>query len=185
MTASSANPASGADAGERAFTFARNLDAPRDRVWKAFTEREHLMHWWGPKGFIVRDCTLDLQPGGLFHYCLVSPGGQEMWGKFVYREISAPERLHFIVSFSDEHGGVTRHPWDQHWPLETLSTIGFAEQNGGTRVTIRWVPHNATEAERNAFEAGREGAQQGWSGTMQRLAEYLAPGAEGRDGNAG
>jgi uncharacterized protein YndB with AHSA1/START domain len=96
-------------------------------------------------------------------------------GKFVYREIVAPERLVFIVSFSDEKGGVTRHPWNASWPLETLSTVTFEEQGGKTKVTVQWVPHtSATELERKTFEEGRQGMQQGWTGTMDQFAAYLA-----------
>ena len=164
----------GAQPAGREFVITRVFDAPRELVWKAFTESERLKHWWGPKGFIVRHCAVDLRLGGVFHYCLLSPDGQEMWGKFVYREIIAPERLTVIVSFSDEQGGVTRHPWNQDWPLETLSSITFTEHEGGTQVTVHWIPHNATELERKAFEAGRESMRQGWTGTFDQLAGYLA-----------
>jgi uncharacterized protein YndB with AHSA1/START domain len=78
------------------------------------------------------------------------------------------------VSFSDEEGGVTRHPMHESWPLEILSTVTFAEHGGKTTLTIRWSPHSATETERNAFEAGRESMQQGWTGTLDQLSEYLA-----------
>jgi uncharacterized protein YndB with AHSA1/START domain len=156
------------------FTISRTVDAPRELVWKAFTEPERLKHWWGPKGFTVRSCTVDLKPGGVFHYCLVAPNGQELWGRFVYREIAAPERLHFVVSFSDEHGGVTRNPWDENWPLQTLSTITFAEEDGKTAVTVNWVPHDATEKEKATFAAGHDSMRQGWGGTLDQLGEYLA-----------
>jgi uncharacterized protein YndB with AHSA1/START domain len=56
-----------------------------------------------------------------------APDGSDMWGKFIYREIVAPERLVFIVSFTDKDGGVTRHPWSPNWPLQTLSTVMFEE----------------------------------------------------------
>lgn len=155
------------------FVLTREVEAPRDLVWKAFTEPERLKHWWGPKGFSVKSCTVDLRPGGIFHYCLVSPN-QEMWGKFTYREIAAPERIHCIVSFSDENAGVTRNPWDENWPLEILSTISFAEQDGRTEVTVVWAPLNATDKERETFAAGHESMRQGWGGTFDQLTEYLA-----------
>jgi uncharacterized protein YndB with AHSA1/START domain len=159
---------------EREFVILRVFDAPRDLVWKAFTECEHLMHWWGPKGFKMLSCKLDLRPGGIFHYCLQSPDGQKMWGKFIYREIVAPERLVHIVAFSDEKQGVTRHPMSPSWPLETLATATFTEHDGKTTLTVRWAPHNATEAERNTFATSHESMRQGWTGTMDQLAAYLA-----------
>ena len=69
------------------FVITRVFDAPRSLVWKAWAERDRLMQWFGPKGFIMRVATLDLRPGGIFHYCLRSPDGKDMWGKFVYREL--------------------------------------------------------------------------------------------------
>jgi len=132
------------------------------------------MRWWGPKGFTMRACNLDLRPGGFLHYCLRLPDGKDMWGKFVYREIVAPERLVFVVSFSDEAGSVVRHPWAPDWPLETLSTLTLVEHEGRTTLTMKGVPINATESERKAFEAGRGSMQQGWTGTLDQFAAYLA-----------
>ena len=157
-----------------AFVISREFDAPRTLVWKAFTDPEHMKHWWGPKGFAVCAANMDLRPGGTYHYGLRSPDGHEMWGKFVYREVVAPERLVFVNSFSDEKGGLTRHPMSPTWPLEMLSTFTFTERDGKTTLTIRWVPLNATEEERKTFEGGRAGMTQGWTGTLDQLAEYLA-----------
>lgn len=104
----------------------RVLDAPRDRVFRAWTDPEQLLHWWGPKGFTWVSGTLQLRPGGTFHYCMRTPDGREMWGRFVYREITAPERIVFTSTFSDEAGGVTRNPWNADWPLEVLNEQTFA-----------------------------------------------------------
>jgi uncharacterized protein YndB with AHSA1/START domain len=164
----------GAVEAEKAFVIARIFDAPCEAVWKAFTEPERLKRWWGPKGFTVERCTVDLRPGGLFHYCLRSPDGQAMWGRFVYREIVPPQRLAYVVSFSDEMGGVTRHPMHRAWPLEMTSTTEFAEEHGKTKATVRWAPLNATEEERRTFEEGHDSMRQGWGGTFDQLAAYLA-----------
>ena len=155
------------------FVITRAFDAPRERVWNAWTEAERLKQWWGPKGFTVRHCTVDLRPGGVMQYCLRSPDGADMWGKFVYREIVKPEKLVFVVSFSDEKGGITRHPMSPDWPREMLSTVTFAEQRGGTLITVRWIPINATDLERRTFEDGRDGMKQGWGGTFEQFASYL------------
>jgi uncharacterized protein YndB with AHSA1/START domain len=155
------------------FEITRVFDAPRDRVWKAWTEAERLKQWWGPKGFKVHTCKVDLRPGGVFLYGMKAPDGSDIWGKFVYREIEAPKRLVCIVSFSDAKGGVTRHPGSPGWPLEMLSTVTFEEQGGKTKVSVQWLPHNATEAERKTFEEGRDGMKQGWTGTFEQFADYL------------
>ena len=156
------------------FVISRTFDAPRELVWKAWTERKRLMHWFGPKGFTMPAAKMAFNPGGMFHYCLQSPDGSEMWGKFVYREIVAPEKIVLVNSFSDEDGGVTRHPFSPTWPLEMLSTTTLAEEQGRTTLTILWSPLNATEPERDTFDSAHESMKQGWSGTFEQLADYLA-----------
>jgi len=159
---------------DRQFTITRVFDAPRDLVWKAWTEAERLAQWWGPKGFTMLSCTVDLRPGGLFHYGMRAPNGHEMWGRFIYREIAAPERLVFINSFSDEKAGVTRHPLSSTWPLEVLNTARFSEADGKTTIDLRGGPINATDEERMTFQSAFNSMQQGFTGTMDQLADYLA-----------
>ena len=156
------------------FVISRTFDAPRNKVWKAWTERDRLLQWFGPKGFQMTSAKLDFRPGGTFHYCLRTPDGTEMWGKFIYRVIEAPERIVLVNSFSDEKGGLTRHPFSASWPLEMLSTTTLAEEGGKTKVTIEWTPLNPTEEERKTFDSSHEGMKQGWSGTFEQLSEYLA-----------
>jgi uncharacterized protein YndB with AHSA1/START domain len=157
------------------FVLTRVFDAPRDLVWKCFTEPERMRQWWGPKGFTVIAAKMDLRPGGSYHYGMKSPDGHAMWGKFVYREIVPQERMVFINSFSDEKGGITRHPMSAGWPLELLSTFTFEDLGDGkTRFTIRWSPYKATEDEQKTFDAAHDSMTQGWGGTMQQLEAYLA-----------
>ncbi len=117
------NPVPAADE----FVLSRTFDAPRDLVWKAFTDPEHMQHWWGPKGFKARVAKMEFRPGGIYHYALQSPDGHEMWGKFIYREIVAPERIVFVNSFPTKTPDLTRHPMSPNWPLELLSVFTFAE----------------------------------------------------------
>ncbi len=166
----------GSDAEHRNFVITRTFDAPRERVWNAFTEADHLKHWWGPKGFAMQTIKLDLRPGGVFHYMMRSPEGREMGGKFVYREIVPPERMTFVVSFADEAGNIVRHPFSPTWPLEVLNTLILAEHEGQTKLTISAGPINATEEERETFAAGHASMQKGFGGTFDQLAEYLAKG---------
>lgn len=161
------------------FVISKTFDAPRDRVWKAWTRRDQLMQWFGPKGFTMPAAKLEFRPGGSFHYCLETPEGQEMWGKFVYREIVAQQRIVLVSSFSDEEGGITRHPFSATWPLETLSSTTFDEDaDGKTKLTIEWTPLNPTAAERRTFDSAHDGMEQGWNGTFSQLAEHLAKTAE-------
>lgn len=156
------------------FVLSRVFDAPRDLLWKCFTDPERIKHWWGPKGVKVVKAKMDLRPGGTYHYGMETPDGKVMWGKFVYREIVPPEKLIFINSFSDEAGGLTRHPMSATWPLELLSVFTFEEQSGGkTKFTIRWTTYNATAEEQMTFDAGHASMTQGWGGTMKQLEAYL------------
>jgi uncharacterized protein YndB with AHSA1/START domain len=157
------------------FIISRIFDAPRDLVWKAFTEPERMKQWWGPKGFTVIVSKMDLRAGGSYHYGLRGPDVSAMWGKMVYREITPPERIVFINSFSDEAGGVTRHPLHMLWPLEMLTIITFEEQPGGkTKFTVRWSPHKATAEEQKTFDDNHTSMRGGWTGTLDQLEAYLA-----------
>ena len=155
------------------FVMSRTFDAPRDLMWKAWTEEDRLAQWFGPKGVKTFHSKNDLRVGGIYHYGLRNPDGSEYYGKWVYREIRKPERLVFIVSFSDANGGVTRHPMAPDWPREILSAITLEERQGKTTVTVRWSAYNATETERKTFEAGRDSMKEGWTGTLDQLEAYL------------
>jgi uncharacterized protein YndB with AHSA1/START domain len=171
---------SAATAEGKEFIISRVIDAPLERVWKAWTDAKQLKNWWGPKGFEIVSTKVNLRPGGIFHYHLRSADGQDMWGKFTYHEIVPQKRLVFVVSFSDEAGGVTRHPLHEKWPLTILSSVTFAQANGRTTVTVRWIPVDATKVERETFEDGRESMKAGGpelstgSTTIWRRLEPLA-----------
>jgi uncharacterized protein YndB with AHSA1/START domain len=160
--------------GDRDFVISRTFDASRELMWKAWTESDRLARWFGPKGVTIVHSKNDLRPGGIYHYAMRTPDGQEMWGRWVYREIVKPERIVFVNSFSEPNGGVTRHPMAADWPLEMLSTITFSEREGRTTVTVRWAALNASETERNRFNTGHDSMRQGWTGTFEQLEAYLA-----------
>jgi uncharacterized protein YndB with AHSA1/START domain len=158
----------------RPFVITRTFNAARDRVWRAWTNPENFRQWFGPKGSTVTDVHMDVTTGGSCHCCIRAPDGREMWGKFVYREITEPERLVYAQHFSDRAGGVTRHPMVPSWPLQMLTTIAFVEQNGKTTVTVNWAPVNPTNEESKTFDSAHEGMNQGWGGSFDQLADYLA-----------
>lgn len=155
------------------FVISRIFNAPRKRVWSAWTEREQLMRWFGPQGCTLSHATLDLKVGGIFHYAIRMPDGQEMWGKWTFHEISSPNKLVLTNSFSDAHGGITRHPMSRSWPLEMLSSTTFEAEGNRTRLTLRWSPWNATELERKTFGEAILSMEQGWNGTFAQLDAYL------------
>jgi len=156
------------------FIISRTFDVPSYRVWRAWTDRDRLMHWFGPKGFKMTHARVDFRPGGSFHYCLQGPDGKAMWGKFVYRESVPLQRMVLLNSFSDPGGGTTVHPINPTWPREMLSTTTLTEENGKTTVTVCWEPFNATAEERMTFDSNHETMKMGWGGTFDQLADYLS-----------
>ena len=151
----------------------RVLNAPRELVFKAWTEAERLAQWWGPKGFKLNVARLDVRPGGEFLYSMSDNNGFEMWGKFVFREIEAPTRIVFVNSFSDKDGNITRAPFSATWPLEVLNTLTLTERDGKTTLVLSGGPINASEEEQNTFEGGRGSMEQGFAGTFEQLEQYL------------
>ncbi|MBI1938669.1 MAG: SRPBCC domain-containing protein [Ignavibacteriales bacterium] len=159
---------------QKELVITRIFDAPRELVWKAWTEPERLARWWGPKSFPIAVNKLDLRSGGIFHYSMQASPDNVWWGRFVYQEVIPPEKLVFISSFSDEQCGVTRHPLSSTWPLETLTILTLSEENGKTLLTLRGYPINASEEERTTFESNFTSVQQGFKGTFEQLDEYLS-----------
>lgn len=154
----------------------RVFNAPRDLVFAAWTEPEHLAQWWGNHGFTTRVVTCDLRPGGMLHYSQTGPNDMELWGKFTYHEVQAPERLRFTSAFSDPEGNTVRAPFSAEWPLEIMNTITLTEENGMTTLIMRGAPYNASDSEWRVFAAARRSVRGGLGGTLDRLEEYLSPG---------
>ena len=155
------------------FSITRTFEAPREIIFKMWTDPKQMVNWFGPKGCEVGTSKMDLRPEGIYHYSLKMPDGNEMWGKWIFQEVVAPERLVWIHSFSDERGGLTHHPMSPTWPLELLTTTTFEAVGNKTKVTLKWLPINASEVEINTFKAGRAGATVGWTGSFDQLDEYL------------
>ena len=158
------------NAGEQALVITRVFDAPRTLVFKAWTEPERLMRWWGPHGFTTPFCTIDLRPGGVFHHCMRSPEGHDYWSKGVYRDIVEPEQIVCTDFFSDAEGNLvspTYYGMSPDWPPEALVTVTFAEHDGKTTLTLHHTIGSAPAAERDQCRAG-------WSESLDRLATYLS-----------
>jgi len=156
----------------RPFVITRTVAAPRALVWKAWTDLTALLRWFGPAGCTITAQAIDLRPGGVFHYAMQTPGGT-MWGKWIFREVVAPERLVLIQSFSDATGGVTRHPLSPHWPLWTHSVLTLSEAAGQTTMTLTWSPWDADAQAQATFDTSHPDMERGWSGTFAALLSYL------------
>jgi uncharacterized protein YndB with AHSA1/START domain len=172
MSAKEREAATPAGSAARDLVITRVFDAPRERVFRAWTEPERLMRWWGPNGFTTPVCRIDPRPGGVWHSCMRSSEGRDYWSRGVYREIVVPERIVCTDAFADEQGNQvppTHYEMGADWPSETLLTVTFAERDGRTTLTLRHaaLPASGTE---------REMCEQGWGESLDRLAAYLAKG---------
>jgi uncharacterized protein YndB with AHSA1/START domain len=139
---------------DRELVITRVFDAPRDLVFKAWTEPERLAHWWGPEGFSLPFLDLDMRPGGTWRACMRGPDGTNYWQHGVCRELVPPERLVFTSI------------WDTDPTHEMLVTVAFAERGKKTEVTLRQRLFKSVES--------RDSHQGGWSSSFNRLAAYLA-----------
>jgi uncharacterized protein YndB with AHSA1/START domain len=163
----------GGAGGSKPFNIARTFDAPLDMVWRAWTDPARIAQWWGPRGFTSTLKTFELKPGGIWHCKLEGPNMPAMWGKYTFREVTPKSRLVFVVAFSNEAGGLTKHPMNPDWPAEILSEIDFLEAAGKTTVSIRWTPINPSEIERRTFDDGAASMTMGWTGTLDQLDAFL------------
>ena len=147
----------GASAAELELVITRILDAPRELVFKAWTEPDRVIRWWGPRGFTTAHYELDFRPDGAYRVCMRSPEGTEHWQRGVCREVVEPERLVFTFAWEDSEG-TPGH--------ETVVTVTLAEFGAKTKLTLHQVVFETVTA--------RDLHQGGWASALEWLAEYLA-----------
>jgi uncharacterized protein YndB with AHSA1/START domain len=154
-------------AGGEDLVITRVFDAPREAVWKAWTDPEHCVRWWGPKGFTAPVCKIDLRVGGKYLFCMRSPEGQDYWSTGVYRDIVPMERIVCTDSFSDEKGNIvpaSHYGMQEDWPQELLVTVTFGEDDGKTIMTLQHV----------GIPSGMlSDCEDGWSGSFDKLEGIL------------
>src|SRR5690348_8124196 len=143
-------------AGEREIVLTRVFNAPRRLVFDAITQPEHVVHWYGPFGFTLPVCEIDLRPGGRWRFVMRKPNGKEIGLGGVYQEIDAPGRLVSTEAFDD-------------YPGETLNTLTLVEENGKTTMT-NVVQCPSIQVRDVILQSGME---KGADETYDRLAEHL------------
>lgn len=150
----------------------RVINAPRELVFKVWSEAAHLKKWWGPKGCSLSVKAFDFAPGGIFHYSM-DRNGHVMWGRFRYLEISAPDRIVFVSSFSDEAGGISANSFVPEFPKEIRNELTLTESDGVTTLVLRGGAIQASDAEAAFFEAMIGNMELGFAGTFEQLETYL------------
>lgn len=146
----------------------RVFNAPRELVWKAWTEPERLMQWWGPKTYTAPVWKMDFREGGTYLYCMKSAEGQEFWGTGTYKEIIPNEKIVWTDSFADADGNKVNAQslgFPDTWPDELLVTILFEDVDGKTRMTLRHA--GIPEGEMSDMTSA------GWNESFDKLVEIL------------
>jgi uncharacterized protein YndB with AHSA1/START domain len=150
----------------------RVFDAPRELVWKTWTDPALLPRWYGPKVETIVH-RLELKPGGLW-LVEMRMGARSMYQRVEYTEVSPPQRLVWLHSSSDADWNVIASPMMADWPRVLLTTVTFEPDGNQTRMRLTWVPHEASTAEIACFAAAIGGAERGWAAGMELLAKLLA-----------
>lgn len=148
----------------------RVIEAPREVVWRAFTEPAHFMRWYGPRGVAMSACEIDLRVGGRHLFGLRLPDGRDYWTSGVYLEIMPPERFVSTDSMADEHGNAVtaaHYGMGGDMPIETTVTVSLEDLGDGrTGLTLSqagWPDEDMAA-----------GAGGGWDQAFDKLAELLA-----------
>jgi uncharacterized protein YndB with AHSA1/START domain len=154
---------------ENELIITRYFDAPRELVWKAWTEPEFFKIWWGPKYFTSPFADIDLRIGGKYLNCMRSPEERDYWNSGVYKEIIPLEKLSCTDSFSDECGNIlpaAYYGMNSDFPLEMLVTIIFEDFEGKTKMTLihSFLPIGKT----------RELTAIGWDESFDKLEKELS-----------
>ncbi|MFZ0658497.1 MAG: SRPBCC domain-containing protein [Candidatus Binataceae bacterium] len=147
-----------AESSETTLVVTRVFNAPRSLVFKAWTEPEHLMRWWGPRGYTTSVSEMDRRPGGAYRFRMQSSEGVVHWWHGVVREIAPPSRIVWTCFVDDSDGK----------PIsgETLLTVTFEDQGARTKLTLHQAVFQTVTA--------RDAHRGGWAGALDRLEEFLA-----------
>ena len=148
----------------------RVFDAPRELVWKAWTDPKYIMQWWGPKGFTAPVCKMDFRVGGKLLCCMKAPDGQEGWNAVEYHEIVPYAKIVSSMYFSDSEGnkvdlaelGIEHEAIDGAYDVTLFEDLG----DGRTRLT-----HIGNEPMESARETGQ---LEGWNQILDKLAAVIA-----------
>lgn len=154
------------------------FDAPREKVWKAWTDPEMVKKWWGPKDFWAPSIKIDLRVGGKYIFAMHGPKGSEwdrdLYSSGIYKEIAPMEKLVVSDYFSDENGNKTNpteHGLSTDMPTEMTVTVRFEDAGDNkTKLSIEYPRPESDEQ----FEAMKNsGMEEGWGTSLDKLAESL------------
>ena len=148
----------------------RMFDAPRELVWKAWTDPQYVMQWWGPKGFTAPVCKMDFHVGGKFLCCMRSPDGQEFWNAGEYHEIVPHEKIVSSMYFSDSEGNKVEAAeyGIEHQAIEDAHDVVLFEDLGSGKTKLTFIGNETAE------DATKSGQAEGWNQILEKIAAVLA-----------
>ena len=163
------------ESGKEAFIINRSFDAPIDVVFDAWADPAQQVQWVSPTGTTMEFFEADIRTGGKSSYKM---GNDQftMYGRASYIKVERPHTLIYTQQFCDKDGNVSRHPMAPTWPETMLTHITFTEVEADkTLVTVHWeVTGPATPEEMQTFIDGRSSMTGGWTGSFDKLEQYLA-----------
>jgi uncharacterized protein YndB with AHSA1/START domain len=164
--------------GKEKFVINRTFDVPLERMFEMWTNPQHLSQWLPPVGFDMQLIRSDIRPGGSIVYVMTG-SDFKIRGRIEYLKIEKPNSLVYAQQFCDEKENVSRHPMAPVWPETMLTVIELtAESPNRTRVTVTWEPYGAaTPEEIEAFIKEKGGMTLGWTGSFDKLEDYLSTGS--------
>jgi|SRR6185295_12092408 len=154
------NSTSEIDTQDREIVLTRVFQAPRERVWQAWTDPKELIEWWGPQGFTNTFQEIDIRPGGVWRFIMHGPDGTDYPNLIVFDEVLPPERLTYSHGSGQEND-----------PDEFQVIVTFAEAGADTKLTMRLIMSSAAVKEKMITEVG---AIESGNQTLDRLAAQLA-----------
>ncbi len=159
------------------FVLDREFDAPRDLVWKAWTDPELLQRWYGP-GVETVIHRFDLEPDGEWLNEMKMGGGSN-YQKMIFKEVSEPEKLVWHHCSADENWNIAANPMMPDWPRKLLTTVTFEDNGDKTKVRLTQVPLDATDAEIACFAEMKDNMAGGWGMGYKIIDEIIAESAAG------
>lgn len=161
--------------GKEQFIINRTFDTPIETMFEMWTSPKHFAQWMGPAGSSMQFFRSDIKPGGSTFYMMSGPENYKLFGRTNYLEIEKPNRIVYTQQFCDENEKIIRHSMAPTWPETMLTVVSFSEEGPDkTRVTVTWEAHgSATREEIEAFAKARGGMTQGWTGSFDKLEDYL------------
>lgn len=154
----------------------REFNAPRQLVFDAWTQVQHLNNWMFPMpGCTCEFVSAEIENEGSSLHKITMPNGHEMWLYTKYEEVTSPEKLIFLQYMSNENGEIVPMAHIPNWPKDMLATLLFEEiSEHKTKLTFLWEPLNPTPQEAEAFENTRSDHGKGWGAGMDQLELYLS-----------